>query len=55
MGREELIEKIREQDFPRNSYVVFGSGPLAAARIRKTQDIDMVVSRKLFDELRDRG
>ena len=55
MGGEDIIAKIREQDFPPHSYIVFGSGPLAAARIRKTQDIDLLVSDRLFKVLKERG
>lgn len=55
MGREDLIAKIKEQDFPHGSYVVFGSGPLAAARIRDSQDIDLVVSSRLYDFLKEKG
>jgi hypothetical protein len=55
MGREDLIAKIKEQNFPQGSYVVFGSGPLAAARIRDTNDIDLVVSGRLYDFLKEKG
>ena len=55
MNREELIAKIKDQDFPHGSYVVYGSGPLAAARIRETDDIDLFVSARLYDFLKEQG
>ena len=55
MSREDLIAKIKEQDFPHGSYVVFGSGPLAAARIRETNDIDLLVSARLYNFLKEKG
>lgn len=55
MGREELIAMIRAKEFPRGHFVVFGSGPLAAARIRKTENIDLMVSDKLYSSLKHQG
>ena len=55
MGREEIIAKVKSQNFANGTYVVFGSGPLAAADIRQTQDIDLVVSENLYRELHYQG
>lgn len=55
MGREDIIAKIKDQNFPNGSYVVFGSGPLAAAGIRTTRDIDLVVSPGLYSVLQQQG
>lgn len=55
MKREEIIDKIKAQNFPKGSYVVFGSGPLAAAGIRPTRDIDLLVSSTLYSTLQQRG
>lgn len=55
MNKEEIIQKVKLLDLPPHSFVVFGSGPLAAAGIRKTQDIDMVVTPAVFSLLKDHG
>ncbi len=55
MLAEEIVAKIREQRFPYGSYIVFGSGPLAAAGIRLTQDIDIVVTPELYADLKSKG
>lgn len=41
--------------WPAGSYVVFGSGPMAAAGIREASDIDFLVSPDLYKKLRDAG
>lgn len=55
MDREQIIAKVKTLNLPAGSYVVFGSCPLAAAGIRKAQDIDMLVSPQVFEELKQRG
>ncbi len=42
-------------NLPKNSYVVFGSCPLAIAGIREANDIDLLVSPELFSDLRKSG
>lgn len=48
-----IIAAVESLSFPKDSYIVFGSCPMAAAGIRKAGDIDMVVSKELFELLRD--
>lgn len=55
MKRDEIIAKIKAQDFPEGSYVVFGSGPLAIAGIRPTADIDLIVTPALYLQLQQSG
>lgn len=55
MNRDDVISRVKSQNFPDGSYVVFGSGPLAAAGIRETSDIDLVVSPQLYMTLQQRG
>lgn len=40
---------------PEGSFVVFGSCPMALADIREANDIDMLVSPKIYDQLRKKG
>lgn len=53
MTRDEIIKKVKSLNLPKDSYVVFGSGPLAAAGIRETNDIDMLVSPEVFKKLKN--
>lgn len=55
MTKEEIITKVKGLNFPEDSYVVFGSCPLAAFGIREANDIDLLVSEEIFTELKENG
>lgn len=55
MKKEEIIAKVKTLNLPKNSYVVFGSCPLALAEIREAKDIDLLVSREVFAKLKKDG
>lgn len=55
MTGADIIAQIASQNFPAGSFIVFGAGPLAAAGIRETGDIDLVVTPELYAELIKRG
>lgn len=55
MTRQEIIAKVHELKLPKNSYVVFGSGPLAAAGIREAGDIDLYVNQDVLNSLIQAG
>lgn len=55
MTKDEIVTKVKSLNLPKDSYVVFGSGPLAVAGIRETNDIDMLVSNEVFEELKKDG
>jgi hypothetical protein len=55
MTVDEIVDKVKALNLPSNSYVVFGSCPLAAAGIRQANDIDMLVSEPVFENLKQRG
>lgn len=44
MKLAEIITNVKGLDLPEGSYIVFGAGPLAAAGIRETSDIDLYVT-----------
>lgn len=50
-----IIEEVQKLDLPLGTYVVFGSGILGALGIREAHDIDLLVTRDVFQELRRRG
>lgn len=49
------LAAIRFLELPKGSYVVIGGSGLAVRGIRESNDIDMVVTRELFEELQNRG
>lgn len=55
MTKGEIVSKVKSLGWPTGSYVVFGSGPLAAAGIRQAADIDFLVSSDLFEQLKKVG
>jgi hypothetical protein len=55
MTAQEIIAKVKELNWPEGSYVVFGSCPMALAGIREANDIDFLVSKELFAELKTQG
>lgn len=50
-----IIEKIKELNFPKGQYVVVGSGILDVLGIRKSNDIDIAVTKELHNKLRESG
>jgi len=51
MKFNELLEELRELKLPPEEFTIFGSGPLAIRNIRDCEDIDIVVTKKLFKKL----
>lgn len=50
-----LIESVRELQFPSDEYIVAGSGIMSALGLKEAHDIDIIVSDRLFDELKSQG
>jgi hypothetical protein len=55
MTKQEIIAQVKTLGLPEGSYIVFGSGPLAAAEIREAGDVDLYVTTEVLDELIQRG
>ena len=55
MTREDILAKVKSLNLPENSFIVFGSGPLAALGIREVNDIDLLVSKELREQLKKAG
>lgn len=55
MTKRDIINKVKTLNLPKDSYIVFGSGPLAAVGIREANDIDLLVSRGVYEELKKKG
>lgn len=50
-----IIEKIKSLNFKADQYVIIGSGIMDALGIRKAADVDISVTKELFEELRKTG
>lgn len=46
-----LLDKLDAYGLDKSSYVIFGSGPLGIRGIRESNDIDLIVTKDLFDSL----
>ena len=55
MNRHDVTQELRALSLPADEYVVVGGGVLAIHGIRETEDIDLVVSERLFTDLQTRG
>ncbi len=55
MTKDEIISQVKSLKLPEGSYVVYGSCPLALAGLRESNDVDMLVTREVFDELEKSG
>lgn len=55
MQKEEIIAKVKKLNLPKNSYVIFGSCPMAVAGLREARDIDLLVSKEIFAKLKKDG
>jgi hypothetical protein len=49
LSRMRYLDELRSLDFPVDEYAIFGSGPMAVRGIRANRDIDIIVSRELWD------
>lgn len=47
--RNILFEKLKELNLPIGKYAVFGSGPMCIRRIRENRDIDVIVTKDIFE------
>jgi hypothetical protein len=50
-----IFEDVKKLNLPEGEYAVVGSGVLSAHGIRQHQDVDLIVTSKLFDTLKSEG
>ncbi|MFZ2150863.1 MAG: hypothetical protein WAZ12_03925 [Candidatus Absconditicoccaceae bacterium] len=50
INSKRILEEIKKLKFPRGHYIVVGSGPMIVRNLRESNDIDIVVSNKLFNK-----
>ncbi|WP_010111860.1 hypothetical protein [Acinetobacter sp. P8-3-8] len=51
MNKQQLLKEIHQLELPKKEYIIVGGGSLAIRGIRNTNDIDIVVTPKLFEKL----
>lgn len=51
----DICHEVKRLDLPSGEYIVIGSGILGALGIREVGDIDLLVTPRVFEMLRDRG
>ena len=49
-----FFDEARALNLPLGEYAIFGSGPMVVRGIREGRDIDIIVTKSLFEKLRDR-
>ncbi len=55
MTAQEIIQRVKELGLPESQYIVFGSAPIALAGLRETNDIDLLVTPGLREQLANAG
>ena len=55
MNRHAVLRELRALSLPEDQYIVVGGGVLALLELRDTEDIDLVVTESLFNQLHDQG
>lgn len=55
MTAAEIVAAVKELSLPDDSFVVFGSCPMALAGLREAGDIDLLVSEAVYADLQNRG
>lgn len=51
----DLFKELKKLDLPEGEFLVLGSGILGALGIRAINDIDLLVTQGLFDQLKEQG
>lgn len=48
---EKLLAQLKKLDLPKNSFAIFGSGPMAVRGLKEPGDLDIIVKKEIWDEL----
>lgn len=48
---QELLERLKRLNLPPDQFALFSSGPMAVRGLREPGDLDVLTTKKLFDEL----
>lgn len=50
-----IFEEVEKLNFPKDEFMVLGSGILGALGIREIGDVDLLITPELFEKLKDSG
>jgi len=49
-----FLEELKELNLPDKEYAIFGSGPLAIRGMREPEDLDIIVTKELYEKLKEK-
>ncbi len=55
MTPRQIIKKVKDLNLPKGKYIVFGSVPMCMRGIRNCEDIDLLVSPRIYANLKKQG
>lgn len=55
MDNKELFKRVKDLNLPKGEYAIFGSGPMGIRGIRQMNDIDIIVTHKLWNAFMDKS
>ncbi len=53
MNFNELLKKIRHLNLPIGTFAIFGSGPLAVRGLKEPNDLDVIVTREIYEKFKN--
>jgi len=51
---KDLLEELKKMNLPKGKFAIFGSGPMGPAGLKEPGDLDVIVTKDIFDDLRKR-
>jgi len=48
------LDEVKRLNLPKDKFAIFGSGPIAIRGLREARDIDLIVKKDLWNELKNR-
>jgi len=55
MSNSDLFQKVKKLQLPQGEYALFGSAPLGIRGLKECNDIDIIVTQKLWEELKNKS
>jgi len=52
---EKFLQKLKKLNLPKGKYVIFGSGPMCVRGLRKCDDLDVIVTEDIYNDLKSRS
>ena len=55
ISNSDLFQKVKKLQLPQGEYALFGSAPLGIRGLKECSDIDIIVTQKLWKELKNKS